>query len=184
MVHASTCPMGKTSIGSIAKRMSEGANLPPGKHANIPPTDVVQLTGHKNIQSLNSYSIMSSDQQRNISHLLSSNWSRNMPQSVASTNSTTTESQVTPSSIHITSEGCSPSDFLLQTFEIDCDIMNEMLNDDTNQASLSMGHAGSQALQPFSFLNGTTISGNVTVHIHQCAESADPQSKRHKDNEQ
>jgi len=130
-----------------------------------------------------------------------------MPQSVASSTSTTTESQVTPSSIHVTSEGCSPNDFLLQTFEIDCDIMNEMLNDDsftddqsvnqairpsthkasvstTSQASLSMGHADSQALQPFSFLNGTTISGNVTVHIHQCAESAAPPSKRHKDNEQ
>jgi len=39
-------------------------------HANVPPTDVVQLTGHKNTQSLNSYSHMSTVQQREVSHLL------------------------------------------------------------------------------------------------------------------
>ena len=90
-------PMSKTSIGSIAKKLAEAANLPSGNrktaiqtllHANTPPTDVVQLTGHENIQSLNSYSLMSADQQRNNSHFLSSNLSRNMPKTVASSTST------------------------------------------------------------------------------------------------
>jgi hypothetical protein len=40
-------------------------------HANVAPTDVAQLSGHKNFQSLNSYSKVSINQQKNMSHILS-----------------------------------------------------------------------------------------------------------------
>ena len=78
-------PIGKNGIGFIAKKMALDAQLPTvnrknhsGRkmaiqtllHAGIPPTDVIQFTGHKNVQSLSSYSHMSIDQQRNVSNLL------------------------------------------------------------------------------------------------------------------
>ena len=40
-------------------------------HAGVPPTDVMQLTGHKNIQSLNSYAHLSTNQQQSMSNLRS-----------------------------------------------------------------------------------------------------------------
>ena len=40
-------------------------------HSNVAPTDVIQVTGHKNIQSLNVYSHLSIDQQHVISSVLS-----------------------------------------------------------------------------------------------------------------
>ena len=39
-------------------------------HADIPPTDVMQISGHKNVQSLNSYSVISNEQQKNLSRIL------------------------------------------------------------------------------------------------------------------
>ena len=41
-------------------------------HAKVPSTDVMQLTGHKNVQSLNSHSCLSLDQQKSMSKTLSS----------------------------------------------------------------------------------------------------------------
>lgn len=46
-------------------------------HAGVPPTNVQQLTGHKNVQSLNSYSTLSSNQQQQMSHILSKSISSN-----------------------------------------------------------------------------------------------------------
>lgn len=40
-------------------------------HNNVAPTSVIQLTGHKNVQSLNSYSALSVDQQEEISRTIS-----------------------------------------------------------------------------------------------------------------
>ena len=39
---------------------------------NIPETQIIQLTGHKNLQSLNSYKKASMEQQKDMSHVLSS----------------------------------------------------------------------------------------------------------------
>ena len=79
-------PIGKNTIGSIAKRIFGNAVLNSSKksdhsarktgiqcllHAGIPPTNVQQLSGHKNVQSLNSYSTLSSNQQQKMSHILS-----------------------------------------------------------------------------------------------------------------
>lgn len=79
-------PLGKNTLGNLGKRMALEANcnsehktnhsarktsIQTLLHANIHATDVMQLTGHKNVQSLNSYSHMSLDQQEQISHILS-----------------------------------------------------------------------------------------------------------------
>lgn len=71
---------------------------------------------------------MSVDQQQNISHFPSSHLSKNMPETVASSSSATTESEATPSCKNVTSEGCSPNEVLVKSFEIDSDLINELLN--------------------------------------------------------
>lgn len=37
---------------------------------DVPPTDIIQLSGHKNVQSITSYSTVSQKQQLNMSHTL------------------------------------------------------------------------------------------------------------------
>ena len=37
---------------------------------NVPPTDIMKLSGHKNVQSITSYSTVSQKQQLNMSHTL------------------------------------------------------------------------------------------------------------------
>jgi len=79
-------PLRKNLIGSLAKVMAHKAGLSSTNktnhsarktaiqtslHTGIPPTDVIQLTGHKNMQSLNSYSHLSLDQQHSLSSILS-----------------------------------------------------------------------------------------------------------------
>ena len=63
-------PLGEHSLGNIMKEMSNEAQLPGRKtnhsgrkttvkrlkEANFENTDIIQITGHKNVQSLNSYS--------------------------------------------------------------------------------------------------------------------------------
>ena len=78
-------PMGKNTIGDIAKNMSHAANLGGRKtnhggrrtalttlvHAKIAPEYIAQLSGHKNVASINSYSTLSIDQQKEMSNILS-----------------------------------------------------------------------------------------------------------------
>ncbi|CAH3182397.1 unnamed protein product, partial [Porites lobata] len=40
---------------------------------NIPPTHIMQLSGHRNVQSVNNYSSVSNEQQKNMSLILSGN---------------------------------------------------------------------------------------------------------------
>ena len=42
--------------------------------SNIPDMQIMQLSGHKNVQSLNSYEQASLQQQQEMSHILSSLW--------------------------------------------------------------------------------------------------------------
>ena len=78
--------MGKDRIGSIMKRMACSAGVTGKKtnhsarktmvtaltNKNVPETQIIQLTGHKNLQSLNSYKKASMEQQKDMSHVLSS----------------------------------------------------------------------------------------------------------------
>ena len=40
---------------------------------NVPPTRIMQLTGQRNLQSVNNYSTLSKEQQKNMSLILSDN---------------------------------------------------------------------------------------------------------------
>ena len=69
------------------KRMSVNAGLPPNKkltnHSarkhmiqklsdhNVPPTEIMQLSGHKKVESMNNYSDLSEKKHKNISKLMS-----------------------------------------------------------------------------------------------------------------
>jgi len=78
-------PMGKNKLGELAKTMSEKANLSGRKvnhsarkttvtsllHSNVEATTVMQLTGHKNVESVNEYASASLDQQIRMSNILS-----------------------------------------------------------------------------------------------------------------
>jgi hypothetical protein len=81
----STQLLGKNAISNLAKRMSEAAGFEKKINhsrrkttvqtllrAEVPPTSIMQLTGHKNVQSLNSYSSLSILQQQQMSNTLSS----------------------------------------------------------------------------------------------------------------
>ena len=39
-------------------------------HENVPPTDIAQYSGHKNVASINNYATISTEQRKNISHIL------------------------------------------------------------------------------------------------------------------
>ena len=74
-------PMGKNKLGQIAKVMAEKAGLQ-GRHtnhsgrktcitkllnANVPPTEVAQLSGNRNLMSLNQYNTVSKERQQHMS---------------------------------------------------------------------------------------------------------------------
>ena len=78
-------PLGVHSLGNFMKTMAAAANLD-GKHTNhsarrtmistlrhqnVDPLDISQLSGHKNLKSIDSYSAVSEDQQKKMSLLIS-----------------------------------------------------------------------------------------------------------------
>ena len=78
--------MGVNKIKSLMKTMAEKAGLDAKNLTNhsgrkrmiqklndegVPPTHIMQISGHKNVQSLNNYSTLSERQQKNISNILS-----------------------------------------------------------------------------------------------------------------
>jgi hypothetical protein len=76
--------MGKNTIGSLGKRLAQIGNLSSKKtnhsarkcgismllHDNVPLTEVMQISEHRNTQSLNSYSSLSIKQQQCLSNKL------------------------------------------------------------------------------------------------------------------
>jgi len=132
-------PLGKNSIGNMAKTMSLKAGFASGNktnhsgrktaiqtllHAGIPPTNVMQITGHKNVQSLNSYSHLSEEQQQSISNLLTDHVSKATGQPPAATSVSNpqipdSDEAPTPTSV---------ANFSLQ-FELDDDTINQLLDD-------------------------------------------------------
>ena len=85
-----SAPIGRNKLNSLLRVMAEKAQLPElqfGKkltntsarkrlcqkllQSNVPDTQAVLVTGHKNPASLNNYRVLTNNQQRNISTLLS-----------------------------------------------------------------------------------------------------------------
>ena len=78
-------PLGKNTLGDLAKTMSLKGGLTGRKvnhsgrkttvtsllHSNVEATTVMQLTGHKNVASVNEYSSASIEQQQQMSNILS-----------------------------------------------------------------------------------------------------------------
>ena len=79
-------PVGQNKLNGIMKTMAEKASLGSNltNHSgqktmnmqtltnnNIPPTDIIQLSGHKNLQSVTNYAVVSETQQLNMSRTLS-----------------------------------------------------------------------------------------------------------------
>ena len=78
-------PMGVNKLNSLMKEMTETAGITvktnhSGRKTlvqklqenNVPPNQIVQITGHKNLQSINNYSSLRERQMENISKILSS----------------------------------------------------------------------------------------------------------------
>ena len=66
-----------TLMKTVAQKAGLGANHSGRKNMiqtlvnnDVPPTDIMQLSGHKNVQSITSYSTVSQEQQLNVSHTL------------------------------------------------------------------------------------------------------------------
>ena len=66
---------------------------------NIPPTHIMQLSGQRNVQSVNNYSTVSNEQQKNMSLILSGN----------TTSTSIEERPVSSSRSGVASECCEPS---------------------------------------------------------------------------
>ena len=80
-------PIGVNKLGSLMTRMSKAAGLAEDKklrnHSarkhlvqklndnNVPPTQIMQITGHRNVQSVNNYCHLNNNQHREISQILS-----------------------------------------------------------------------------------------------------------------
>lgn len=80
-------PIGVNKLSTTMKRMSVNAGLPTDKklsnHSarkhlvqklsdnNVPPTEIMQITGHKNVQSVNNYSSLNENKHKQISNILS-----------------------------------------------------------------------------------------------------------------
>jgi len=155
-------------------------------HANIPPTDVMQLTGHKNVQSLNCYSHMSNDQQHCVSNILSSRTSfasRPLRNDLQLRTSPDEHDNISVPNQVMSQRSPTPSEL-----SIDDSIIQQLLNDDfqiddsstttvsvpapessTNALSLKIGNSINQMVpkpHPSSFVFNGSISGNVSINFY------------------
>ncbi len=172
-------PMGKNTLKNIAKKMAIVGGL--GKksnhsarktaiqtllHANVNPTDVVQITGHKNVQSLNAYSHHSNEQQKAISNVLSTTTSSHVADEASTSNC------CFPGAVNVSSSNT--TDVAMHNDELDDATVSELMNDwdpITSDLDLSINRntsnmsAMSRHTPSFSFLNGA-VHGNVTININ------------------
>ncbi len=181
-------PLGKNTLCNFGKRMASQANITTTRksnhsarktaielllHENVPPTNVMQITGHKNVQSLNSYATMSLAQQQSVSHIISKQ-----------TNGTSSSSIKTPN--HDWSD-----DDTYEAIDVDMSGMLMPLGDISNTAYQRTSIMSAPEAQPsipsfdtdtflhgdkeftlsspgpMSFLNGATINGSITINIHK-----------------
>jgi len=88
-------PVGVNKLGQMLKAMAKDAGFPEHKritnhsvrkflvqklrNANIPPTEIMAITGHKNVQSITNYSTISVEQQQKCSNILAQSSKCNHP---------------------------------------------------------------------------------------------------------
>ena len=120
-------------------------------HADIPPTEVMQISGHKNIQSLNAYSEVSENQHQSMSHILANVVSR--PENMLSDD--------IPGSIinELLNDDDFSNDVVMNT--------NSNVNNDVPKP-----------MKMSDYFNGCTFNGNVTINFNNYAEFPKRTSKR------
>lgn len=129
--------VGIKKLGSLLKTMATSAGLvdknisnhSARKHLvqklrdeNVPPTDIMQITGHRNVQSIINYSSISEEKQKMCSRLLSSTRS-GCPTATASC---TTADSIQPAATKTSSDGTS------------CAVASDMPHPPLTPASVSM----------------------------------------------
>jgi hypothetical protein len=174
-------PSGINSIGNIAKKMTIQGGLSSvnksnhsGRktaiqtllHADVSPTDVIQLSGHKNVQSLNSYSHLSTNQQQNVSKIISekicvpstNNLSNALPIVINNSNDNEVIDDATMN--EMLCERSPENDYRLNVTET---IRNVSSGDSVCHSHVS---SSTKVTSPkISMLNGT-INGNITININ------------------
>ena len=139
-------------------------------HADVAPTAVMQLSGHKNIQSLNSYSHLSIDQQRKLSNVLAS--SSNYV-STAHPSNLPCPAKVQPSSQTQRMTHGQDDISNISDLQLDASILNDLLNDEFLEPSIPdkivqppRSHFTTSAIPvPITFSN-CTFTGNVVININ------------------
>jgi hypothetical protein len=172
----SKLPLGKHGIGSIAKNMILAASIQDKitnhsarktgiktlLHADFAPTEVMQLSGHRNVQSLNAYSSLSLEQQRSMSNEIASNMPplQEIPQqSDPSHNSTAVPAVASPTSDH------AHSTIIL------ADKLADLIDIPASRPNTSLPISATPTSTPCSFFCGATINGNINIHIHDSSKN-------------
>ncbi|XP_060580059.1 uncharacterized protein LOC132736855 [Ruditapes philippinarum] len=161
-------PMGKNTLGSIAKTISEKAGFC-ARHTNhsgrktaitklleagCPPTEVAQLSGHKNIQSLNHYHTMSIEKQRNMS-------------SIIHKTSTVTSRIDTEMNDGLDEELVASSQEIESTLHT-IHSYEEVQNNPVQHVidlPIAQSPGGSLRMNPMSLFNGCTFNSSITINM-------------------
>ena len=162
-------PMGENSIGNIGRNMASRCNLSSHRktnhsarktlietllHSDVPPTSVMQLTGHKNVQSLNSYSSLSVDQQESMSRAISKHIA-------GSSDLEDNDNSITmPLSPALQSQ-------LVNEFAMDVDAENEQSFTSTSNIPIFQPIPNIPMQQPIYniYLQGANITGKITFNM-------------------
>ena len=163
-------PHGKNTLCNFGKRMAEQAALGTARksnhsarktaielllHENVPPTNVMQISGHKNVQSLNSYATMSLEQQQSVSHIISKQ-----------TSGPASSSTIMPNNDWSDDDTFESMDIDVLDSDVSSRIASVPLNDISNNIASPRPDAPT-ANHTLSFLNRATINGNITINIQK-----------------
>lgn len=132
-------------------------------HAGIAPTDVQQLSGHRNVQSLNAYSTLSSDQQHKLSTILSSSIQKSV--SVAPANKPLHSTSTASAAVVSTSDNttCNDDNYIL--------FADYFANDDMEE-SMDMTSTARQQKRTFDQLDNEcgTLTDNTRLWVPSSIE--------------
>jgi len=163
---------GNLSSGKITNHSGRKMAIQTLLHAGIPPTDVMQLTGHKNVQSLNSYSHLSTAQQQSMSNLLSTQLSAQESKLIEPAEAVAAPSAEAPS--HFNSLNYGLDDSIISQLDEPFDNEEQQITV-TSQAQITTQSAtASKTIRKrlplhsgaYNFLNGTTVHGNISINFN------------------
>ncbi len=146
-------PMGVNKLNSLMKDCAQLAGIGKDKRItnhsarktlvqklqdnNIPPTQIVQITGHKNLQSVNNYSSLREQQQQDISSILSS-----VPNVSNARSSLSSQETI---SFNLKQDAINPSPLLFQGNSITGGMFNIHISSASSSASNTMIGASPKA---------------------------------------